>query len=260
MLRKRLIGVVTLKDGRAVQSFGYGRWLPLGSAERVVENLDRWGADEILVLATDRTRQGLGPDLDVIRRLGSLGLRTPLAYGGGIRNGEDGVEVVQAGADRVVVDAVLHQDAQVAHRLADRLGAQAVIAALPLGLDGRNLRWLDHVQRSNQPLAGAVLDVISARAVAELLVIDWRNEGQAGSFDHRLLDALPHALAQVPRIAFGGIGVPGQCKALLSRDDISAVALGNLLSYREHALQACKEEISGTSVRPPEYEGAEEGV
>ena len=152
MLRKRLIGVVTLRGGRAVQSFGYNRWLPLGSAERVVENLDRWGADEILVLATDRAQQGLGPDLDVIRRLGALGLRTPLAYGGGIRCAEDGVQVVHAGADRVVVDTVLHSDPQVAHGLADQLGAQAVIAALPLSRGDGQLHWLDHVHRAERPL------------------------------------------------------------------------------------------------------------
>ena len=46
MIPKRLIGVVIVKDGWAVQSFGYRRWLPLGRPEVLVENLDRWGADE----------------------------------------------------------------------------------------------------------------------------------------------------------------------------------------------------------------------
>jgi imidazole glycerol-phosphate synthase subunit HisF len=258
MLRKRLIGVVTLKEGRAVQSFGYGRWLPLGSAECVVENLNRWGADEILVLATDRSRQRLGPDLDLIRRLGELGLCTPIAYGGGIRSAEDGVKVVHAGADRVVVDAILHRDPLVAHALANRLGAQAVIAALPLAFSDGKVRWLDHVNRRQGPLLSAALNVIAARDISEVLVVDWRHEGHAGTFDVRLLDSLPDALAQVPRIAFGGIGVPRQCEALLRREDISAVALGNLLNYHEHAIQACKVQVSGTMLRPPEYEGAEE--
>ena len=33
MLKKRLIGVVTVRRGWAVQSFGYKRWLPLGRPE-----------------------------------------------------------------------------------------------------------------------------------------------------------------------------------------------------------------------------------
>ena len=52
MIRKRLIGVITVKGGWAVQSFGYARHLPLGRPEILAENLDRWGADEILVQFT----------------------------------------------------------------------------------------------------------------------------------------------------------------------------------------------------------------
>ena len=52
------------------------RWLPLGKPECLVENLDRWGADGIVVLAIDRGDQG--PDLKLIERLSGLGLSTPL--------------------------------------------------------------------------------------------------------------------------------------------------------------------------------------
>ncbi len=55
MLKKRLIGVVTVREGWAVQSFCYNRYLPLGRPEAIVENLDRWGADEILIHCIDRS-------------------------------------------------------------------------------------------------------------------------------------------------------------------------------------------------------------
>ena len=101
MLKKRLIGVIAVKDSWAVQSFGYGRYLPLGRPEYLAENLDRWGADEILVLSIDRSLQELGPDLRVVRRISAMGLSTPLAYGGGIHTAEQAAAVIQSGAERV---------------------------------------------------------------------------------------------------------------------------------------------------------------
>ena len=83
MLKKRLIGVVTIKNGWAVQSFGYQRYLPLGKPECLVENLDRWGADEILVHVIDRSVSGEGPDYELLEKFARLGLGTPLIYGGG---------------------------------------------------------------------------------------------------------------------------------------------------------------------------------
>ena len=53
MIKKRLIGVVTVKDGMAVQSFGYKKYLPLGNPKILIKNLNRWGADEILINVID---------------------------------------------------------------------------------------------------------------------------------------------------------------------------------------------------------------
>ena len=53
MLKKRLIGVITVKDNKAVQSISYKNYLPIGSPKLVAENLDRWGADEIICLSID---------------------------------------------------------------------------------------------------------------------------------------------------------------------------------------------------------------
>ena len=55
MLNKRLIGVITVKNNIAVQSFGYKNYLPIGDPRVLAENLDRWGADEIHVNCIDRT-------------------------------------------------------------------------------------------------------------------------------------------------------------------------------------------------------------
>ena len=78
MLKKRFIAVVTVKDGWAVQSFGYGRYLPLGKPECLVENFDRWGADEILVQVIDRSKGGLGPDFELLKKT----LKQPLIFDG----------------------------------------------------------------------------------------------------------------------------------------------------------------------------------
>ena len=90
MIQKRLIGVITVKQGWAVQSFGYRRHLPMGRPEVVAENLDRWGVDEILLQCIDRSRHGLGPDLALLERISRKGLATPLIYQGGIRSVEIG--------------------------------------------------------------------------------------------------------------------------------------------------------------------------
>lgn len=252
MVNKRLIGVVTVKDGWAVQSSGYSRHLPMGKPECIVENLDRWGADEILVLSIDRSRRGLGPDFQTLERLSQLTLTTPLIYGGGIRSAEDGVAAIRAGADRVCVDALLHDNLPGALQLARQVGAQAVIAAMPLSVETGTLFWRDYRRRQNVPLPEPLLAALRDGALSETMLIDWRHEGHPAAFDASLLDLFPVGDGRL--IAFGGLSEPGQIARTLAHKDVTAVGVGNFLSYREHAIQLLKSQTQNLPVRPPHYQ------
>lgn len=250
MLKKRLVAVVTVRNGWAVQSIGYRRYLPLGLPECLVENLDRWGADEILVQVIDRSTPARGPDFELIERIARIGLGTPLIYGGGIRTAEDGVQAIQRGADRIVVDALLHDDLSVVGELSARLGTQALIASLPVSTDAQGLARYDYRKRISKPLDAAGFAAIRG-IVSEVLFIDWRHEGVPAAFDFALLHHVPDR--GMPLIIFGGISEAQQVQALMERPNVAAVAIGNFLSYREHAIQRLRAALASASLRPARY-------
>ncbi len=251
MLRKRLIGVITVKDGWAVQSFGYRRHLPLGRPECLAENLDRWGVDEILVLCIDRSCSQLGPDLSLVNRLGRLGLSTPLTYGGGIHSAKEAVAVIQAGAERICIDAALHDTPQPVREMSAHLGAQALVAALPLSCTSRHLEWFDYRHRTFTPLDKASLSLLTEGVVSEAMLIDWRHEGHPRAFDMDLVRHFP--LDGVPLIAFGGLSDPAQLRQVLGVPRIAAVAVGNSLNYSEHAVQTLKRQLTDLPLRPAAF-------
>jgi imidazole glycerol-phosphate synthase subunit HisF len=246
MLKKRLVGVITVKDGWAVQSFGYRRYLPLGHPEFLAENLDRWGADEILVLCIDRTRRGMGPDFNLLHRLGSLGLSTPLAYGGGIRTVAEAGAVIQSGAERVCLDEAMRNPG-VVRGISALAGAQAIIGVLPLSVHGTTLQLLHYMSGRSTPLTAEDLSLFETRVVSEALIIDWRNEGRAAAFEIDLIRCFP--VSDVPLIAFGGISEAVQLEMLFGDQRVAAVGIGNFLSYREHAVQIFKRQTGGSSIR-----------
>jgi cyclase len=251
MLKKRLIGVITVKNGWAVQSMGYRRYLPLGKPECLMSNLDRWGADEILIQVIDRADAGHTPDYALLQRLAQLGLGTPLIYSGGIRTVNDGVRVIQSGADRLVLDAGLHDDLKMVEQLAETLGAQAIIAGLPLSIRDCQLLWLDHRSASSEPIRDDILSLLNSGSISEILIIDWQHEGYVKGFDFSLIELFPDCRA--PFIAFGGISELEQMTYLFNQPNVSAVAVGNSLNYREHAIQFIKTGMVGLPLREANY-------
>lgn len=256
MLNKRIVGTVIIKNGLAVQSIGYNRYLPLGSPACIAENLDRWGADEILVLSIDRSTQDKGPDIEVIKSIAQSGLSTPLAYGGGISSEADASAVIKAGAERVCLDTLLHENPDEVENIALRLGAQAVIGAFPISNNSQSgntcLEWFNHRNYKTKPLSESVKTLIIDGVISEALVIDHAHEGMPQSFDNDILHFFDPL--DIPLIPFGGISTPEQLSALLDNPKIVAVGIGNFLSYREHAIQALKQQLSTSPIRAANYQ------
>jgi cyclase len=174
-----------------------------------------------------------------------------LIYGGGIRTIEEGVQVIQSGADRLTLDAVLHDNLNVVRGLSEHLGAQAVIAAMPMSLGSKGLEWFDYRTKTSAAIGEALTDVIETGVVSEVLLTDWQHEGKALGFDGTLSDQFP--CKRAPLIAFGGISNAEQMSGLVARPNVAAIAVGNFLGYREHAIQQFKEQMASAALRPPTY-------
>jgi len=252
MLKKRLIGVVTIKNGWAVQSFGYKDYMPLGKPECLVENLSRWGVDEIIIQVIDRSKKRLGPDFKLLSKIAELGLDTPLIYGGGISSIEDAVEVIQSGADRLVLDSIIHDKPKIIYKLADHLGSQALIASMPMSYSKEDLLWLNYRDKKTTKISQDVYSLIKTGIISEVLLIDWKNEGKFNSFNNELKDLLKKNI-DTPLIVFGGISHKDQLFELYRDPSISAVAIGNFLNYGEHKIQEYKNTLTDMPLRAAIY-------
>jgi cyclase len=223
VLKKRLIGVVTVRQGWAVQSFNYSRYLPLGKPEVLVENLDRWGADEILIQCIDRSVKQAGPDFPLLNRLGALGLSTPLIYAGGIRHTQDAIKAVSLGADRLLVDSLLWDAPHQLEKISRELGIQALITNMPVRVEDGHLLWRNYRSSTEVTLTSDILAQLPLAWTSEVMLTDWSHEGVAGGFDLRIPDLF--TLAEKPLLIFGGVSEAAQYRHLLAKRNVVATGV-----------------------------------
>jgi len=250
MVKKRLIGVICVKDGWSVQSFAYNRYLPLGKPTIIAENLDRWGADEIMILSIDRSINGLGPDFELMKQIGNLGLSTPISYGGGIRNYTDAITLVNLGAERLCIDWLFQNQPTQVQSISDHVGSQAIILSLPCVYHNHVVMSKDYCTGKTKSLTTFV-EMYQQNMYSEILLIDALHEGLAESFDSRLVKA--DDFSSIPIIAFGGISNSEQIERILESTNVNAIAIGNALHYQEHAIQRFKNDISHSLFRKAQY-------
>ncbi len=251
MSNKRLIGSIIIKNGWAVQSFGYTKYYPLGRPEVLAENLDRWGVDEILISCIDRNLEG--PDFSLIKKISDSGITTPIIYSGGIRDKQDAIKSISLGADRIVIDSLLHQNNNNFLEISEFIGSQALIAALPITVKKDNIYWYNYIKKKNVEFSDKLKKSISDNLISELILIDWQNEGSLeNNYSIKILEKIP--FENIKCIPFGGINSEYISNKLLEFDNVSAIAIGNYLSYKEHAVQNYKNKIYNKPIRNPKFE------
>ncbi|MEM1331314.1 MAG: HisA/HisF-related TIM barrel protein [Planctomycetota bacterium] len=261
---KRLIPVVLMRNGIAVQSKGFRRYQALGNPVSIVERLSSWAADELVYLdISPDDRYDLGrDDLGASNRSTALGIledlaeRTlmPLTFGGRIRTLDDAARRIDLGADKVAVNSVMLHDPSVVTAIADRFGTQCAVVVLD-AVCSEDGAWIARDPTSKQATGRGVIELAidaERRGAGELIVQSVDRDGKGLGFDLSLIEAVSKAV-RIPVVALGGAGTHEHLADGLAAG-ADAVAAANMFNYTEHAVHKAKRALhdAGHPVREPE--------
>ncbi len=251
MIKKRLVSSIIYKDDNVVQSFNYKNFLPIGSIESSVKNLNRWNADEILILSIDRSKKKVGPDINLLDKIKSLKIETPIIYGGGISNLDEAKKVIALGADRIVVESIIDENYDQFEKISKSIGRQSIILSMPLSLNGNNeIRFFDYKTQKEKKISKNFLKAINDNLISEILISDYKNQGTMQGFDLKIIKKF-NFLNDL--ILSGGIYKKDNFKKIFRDKRVVACAIGNNLNYGEHRVQKFKLDLKSNYLRKPYY-------
>ena len=248
---KRLISVVSILDEQVVQSKSFNYYLPVGSPEIVVENLTRWGSDEILIQCFNETKKNIGPNFRLLRNVSNYKNATPLIYCGGIQNEKHALEIIKNGAERVVVGHCFFDkiDYEILSKISNKIGRQSLILSLPIILKKNKLFIYNYIKKTLIDIDRIDLSKLK-NFVSELFITDVVNEGCYDNFNLKILKLLK---TDIPCIFFGGINSKSKIDFILKKNITSAIGVGNFLNFKEHAYQKIARK-NQKFLRKPYYE------
>jgi imidazole glycerol-phosphate synthase subunit HisF len=240
MLKTRVIGAVLVKDGICVQSIGFGRFLPVGKPAIVVEHLNRWNVDEILLLDISAPRRGSTIAERLVAEV-ATSCSVPLAVGGGLRSVDDARRVISSGADRVVFNSAIVDVPAAITETAERFGSQAVIGAIdarPVA-DGSYHAFVRAGAVDTGIGPSELARTVQALGAGEVLIQAMHRDGEGKGCDLDLVRGVAESVT-VPVIGLGGVGHPSHLAELATIAGVSGLAAGNYLHYTEHTALVAK--------------------
>ncbi len=252
MLKTRILAAIMVQNNLVVQSIGFNRFLPIGKLEIVIEFLEDWDVDEIVILDISARRENRVISKELIQNV-SKRCFIPISAGGGITHIEQVHDIFAQGADKVVVNSALFDNGRLIEECAERFGSQSLIASIDVKkLDNGDYKVYSNsgTKMIDKSLEEVLLE-IQDRGAGEVLLNSIDRDGSKIGFDLELLERV-RATTRIPLVVMGGCGKLSHIVETIEKISPSGVAVGNLFHHFEHSTAITKAYLldRGVSVRP----------
>ena len=222
-LAKRIIPTMLVRDRTLVKGKRFAGDRSIGHAMQAAQVHARRGVDELMILDIGATKEGRGPDLEMVREL-SAGLFIPLTVGGGIKTLQDIDALLRAGADKVCIGSAFHTEPALITQASARFGRQAIVVSLDVAAVAKEpcVVWSHAVPRAlNMEYIGA----------GEILLQSVDRDGTMEGYDLDLIREVSNAV-DIPVIASGGCSGYDDMLAAFEAG-ASACAAGALFAFTD---------------------------
>jgi len=247
MLKKRVIATVLLMNGIVVQSVGFKKFLPIGKLRVVIEYLERWDIDEIVILDIGRSKGELAFDKnEIIKSLNHCFI--PVAVGGGIKSIEGIKNALRMGADKVVINSSLYTNHTFLDEASKAFGRQCIVAGVDVvKLESEYAVKIKSGMESVDVSFHKYLRFLEKNGAGEVLINSIDNDGKKGGFDLDLINASLKEL-DIPVIVVGGAGASRDFLDAFSNTEVDALAAGNMFHFTEHSVVAVKSFLRNNNI------------
>ncbi len=225
----------------------FGSRRPMGDPLSQAKIYEAQLADELLLVDIDRTEESWYVLLATLEIMADA-LATPLAVGGGVHSFEQVQNLLDRGADKVVLNSAALDSPKLVDVVASSYGAQCVVLSLDArpdsqggwrvwGACGSKDSGRDALQWSRE-----VVD----RGAGELLVTAIERDGTGEGLDLALIQKFAQNL-KVPLIASGGCGL---AKHFVDgyNAGAAAVASGTFFCQRDQNPMQCRSHIRNAGI------------
>lgn len=240
MIKKRVIAVIVVRDGRVVQSVQFKHPNVIhADVYHAVEAFNRWSVDEIVVLNVSKDRSSKDRFLEIILHVSETCF-VPLSVGGWIDTEEYAAALIFNGADKLVVNTIAYTDPKLLIKISERFGAQCLVGSIDVKKNSEGVvrvavdRATCIVDYSPESWAINMVNL----GVGEILFNSVEYDGNRNGYDLENLKRVIESV-RVPVIAFGGV-FSWEHMAEGLRVDADAVAAANIFHYKEQATKQAK--------------------
>ncbi|MDP8568080.1 imidazole glycerol phosphate synthase subunit HisF [Methylophilus aquaticus] len=248
MLKKRLIAVLILREGKVVQSVRFKHTNVIHyDAVHAMEAFNKWAVDEIVILNVSPEPSSKTQFAEIVERISSQCF-VPLSAGGWIDTAEYAQTLLRCGADKIVLNTAFADNPDLVKSLSLKFGRQCIVASIDGKHSDEGESWIavDRGTRLIHTSPEEWAKHVVGLGAGEIFFNSIDHDGARKGYDLQNLEKIS-ATVNVPVIAFGGVfGWNHLVEGIHA--GASAVAAANQFHYTEQSTRKAKSFLANAGV------------
>ncbi|OUX35850.1 MAG: imidazole glycerol phosphate synthase subunit HisF [Candidatus Pelagibacter sp. TMED273] len=238
----RIVSRIDLKNDNVIKGFHLEGWKKLGRPINFAKKYYLNGADEIIFIDSVASLFSRDKILNILKE-SSKKIFIPIGIGGGIKTIEDARQILNNGADKIVVNTAFVKNPMLIKKFVKTFGSQSIM--LSIQAKKRKQDFWEVFTEAGREKSGkevrAWIKYAEKLGVGELLVTSVDNEGLGKGIDLELFKEIKK-ITNLPIIAGGGFGNLKQIKDI-KKLNISGISIAQLFHYNAETPNSIKKKF-----------------
>ena len=233
MLKKRIIPALLLKNNRMVKGVNFNNYRDTGNPKTAVRIYSSQDADELIFIDILRNNNSKNNLVDFLNEV-STECSMPLTAGGGIKNENDVRELINAGADKVIINTAAYENPKMISNAVTQFGSQCIIGGIDYRLhNSKKTVFINCGKSITQDNPVDYAKKIEDLGVGEIYLNSIDLDGTMKGYDIDIVQKISDKLS-IPLIASGGAGNFMHLVDLFSKTKVSAASCASLFHFGDN--------------------------
>lgn len=236
MLRPRIIPCLLIHNGGLVKTLEFKSPKYVGDPLNAVKIFNEKEVDELMVLDIDATKNGVGPNFELIRQL-AVECRMPFCYGGGVSTVDQAKRIINLGAEKVAISTSAVNNLALLTEIGKAVGKQSIVVVLDvrkrktlLGKKGYDIFINNGKTKTNLDLLEFIHE-LNKIGIGELVINSIDKDGLMDGYDVELIENVRN-ITDFPLTVLGGAGSLDHLRMLFDCFGIIGAAAGSLFVFK----------------------------
>ena len=233
MLKKRIIPILLLQNGRMVKGINFNNYRDTGDPVSCIKIYNSQYPDELVFININKNRFK-SKELFNILTVASKNCFIPLTVGGGIDSLKKIEKLLNSGADKVIINTINYKNKDLITKSSKIFGSQCIVVGIDVKKQGKSYFIYSDLGTIKQKIDFIdYIKICEDKGAGEFFINSIDNDGKMNGYDLKLIDKVSK-ITKLPIIASGGAGNFKHILDLFLKTNASGAACGSIFHFADN--------------------------